>query len=133
MLMRKCIGLYVWGFLVVALFAVSCDESGVTTFKVDYLEFSQQKNDSLNVYLTGATSPLLFRGEIEMIDGRCDLLLVNSESDTVYNKTLLPGEAVTIKEEFEPVDGDWKFKYRLTEYEDELPFGNLEFGFTYEN
>ncbi len=127
--MGKC----VWGFLVVALFAVSCDESGSTRFRVNYLEISQQKNDSLNVYLTGATSPLLFTGNVELIDGRCDVLLVAPESDTVYNKTLLPGEAVSINEEFEPVDGDWKFKYRITEYEDELPFGDLEFEFTYEN
>ncbi|MCF8363733.1 MAG: hypothetical protein K9G70_14035 [Prolixibacteraceae bacterium] len=133
MLKRKSIGFYIWPFLVAVVFAVSCVESGSTKFRVDYMEFSQQKNDSLNIYFTSATSPLFFSGEIELIDGQCDILLVNPENDTVFNEAYFPGDGVTINEDFEPVNGDWKFKYRLTEYEDELPFGNLEFEFTYEN
>jgi hypothetical protein len=121
------------GILIIILFMASCVKSGSTTFKVDYLEFSTTKNDSLNVYYTDATSPLMFSGTVELIDGRCDIILVNPEADTVYNQTYLPGENISIKEEFEPVNGYWKFWYRLTEYEEELPFGNLEFQFTYEN
>jgi hypothetical protein len=131
MLKRSVAGIL--GILILILFMVSCIESGSTTFKVDYLEFSTTKNDSLNVYYTDATSPLMFSGTVELIDGRCDILIVNPEADTVYNQTYLPGEKISINEEFDRINGYWKFKYWLFELDDELPYGNLEFEFTYEN
>jgi hypothetical protein len=131
MLKRNVAGII--GLLIIIGFFVSCVESGNTTFKVEYLEFSTTKNDSLNVYYTDAASPLMFSGKVELIDGRCDVLLVNPEADTVFDQTYLPGEGISINEEFAPVNGNWKFSYRLSEYEEEQPFGNLEFQFTYEN
>lgn len=131
MLKRSFAG--VLAVMIVFLMMVSCDESGNTTFSVDFLEFTSERSDSLSIYFTSASGPLLFTGDIEIIDGRCDILLVNPENDTVFYNTYLPNETVTINEKFDPINGYWKFNYRLGEYEEELPFGNLEFQFTYEN
>lgn len=132
LMMKKCSGFVVL-VSIVLMFLYSCDESGKTTFKVEYTEISKTTIDSLDVYVTDAGGKLNLTGNLNLIDGQCELLMINPALDTVWLKVFEPDTDVTFNEVFDRNQGHWLFKYSLTEYDDLVPFGNYEFELTYEN
>lgn len=124
----------IWLVMFIVLLAFgACDESGSTTFKVDYTEFEKAGSDSLDVYVTDIAGNLRINGHLKVVDGRVELLMVNPQVDTVWVELFEAGADIDIDRQFEKQSGNWKFKYSLLEIDDESPYGNYEFEITYDN
>ncbi|MBN1768098.1 MAG: hypothetical protein JXR50_11755 [Prolixibacteraceae bacterium] len=119
-------------FIILLAFG-ACDESGSTTFKVDYTEFEKAGSDSLDVYVTDIAGNLCINGHLKVVDGRVELLMINPQVDTVWVELFEAGTDIDINKRFEKQSGNWKFKFSLLDIEDESPYGNYEFEITYDN
>jgi hypothetical protein len=123
-----------WFLLLIAVVAFgACDESGSTTFKVEYTEFEKVNVDSIDVYVTDIAGSLSVNGHLKVVDGRAKLLMINPDVDTVWVELYEAGTDIDISKRFEKRTGNWKFKYSLMEAEDVSPYGNYEFEITYDN
>lgn len=133
---------FAYFILIVSLF--SCNENMVSVFSIDGNEVTSQESDSLTIYVDGLQSPISFKGNLDLIDGQCELILYSPIYDTVYgeqdttvsrriayNEIFTASDDVTFNEEFEAILGEWEFFYYIDEYQDVDPYVNFEFTFQY--
>jgi len=73
------------------------------------------------------------KGEIDLIEGECILILRNPEQDTIYHEIYQAPERVKLNREFSRSTGEWVFIYRIKKLDDIQPSGSLNLQIIYRN
>ncbi len=117
--------------IIVAALMYSCSESSTSfyTFRVD--DFNRPGNDSIMALVETSGSPIHLKGEVELEEGLCHVVLINSNSDTVYNRVFNTVGRVKVNEEFDRLIGYWKFYYWLESFEGSSPAGSIDLTLSY--
>lgn len=69
----------------VLLLLGACDESSVSVFSTGYLEFDESVSDSLMIYMDNENTELKFTGNLNLVYGKCDLLLISAKTEIDMN------------------------------------------------
>lgn len=123
----------------------SCDETSVSTFLMEDEEFTVEATDSMDVYVDNEKTPILFTGELNLVEGQCEVILytpnydtIFTDEDTIINRVVAFSqvyygpEEIVFDEKFEPIIGDWEFFCLLQDYDELTPYGDYNFKFEYE-
>ena len=70
--------------LISILLIVSCNETANSVFSVEQEEVTSAANGSMEVYVDKPGDPLLFSGNLKLVDGQCNILLQSPVTDTLF-------------------------------------------------
>jgi hypothetical protein len=119
--------------LTMLLITWACNESKVSVFSVIVNDIKNEKTDSIIVNVETNGALLELKGDIDLIEGECVLVLRTPDQDTIYHKVFQAPVKTKLNNDFRRETGDWVFIYSIKKENNVQPSGSLNLQIIYQD